>query len=544
MVKNPFKRGKSDGTLNMLFSMFSGTASYRDREYVFLKGLIEKSWFKQPPQYFKRPLGGKDAQQKHMLWAPTTCGVYTVTQTYILDEESDDDDLLNALKPAYAILFSNHPSVLEDFLLHGSTPDTLQEIEDKITVLDTYSLESITKISPVTKEAYVGTSWLRDTIEKHNRENQSLLRDHGTFIKTDDIARSSSAFLHLGHQNEKVEARIFLNPAYGKQHLYVSQSVFKNRMTRSLINSVSLKFGGDETCPDTVRLQAHECAAKVAREVIKQNDPYDLFKTDSLVKNSGLFLKKVTINSIQKPANILSTIDPKSLTGMATIAIAGGVLIKAPFLILGILSKSLKIGAAVTLGKDLVTRTVRSISRMFSTTDMIDINTLDEVTHLLSTEANIKKKAKANNRGLTLNPKYLKKMEPVPFEIMADTFHDAQEYDADTQDIEYAKNILLNSLGTQPGNMVSYQHPYLKLELANGLDIPTIHFLPRKQQKKIQNKIRKAFEQEVLHDTLTMNKPFQPLGGTGISTTKEQIEMYMHTRDLDIDDQTRCLKIQ
>lgn len=456
-----------------LLSIFSGNPDPNDTNHRLIDKIIDSNQYTTGTKVFYTKCTRVDnhSQTYDTPFIKSPYGAYIVVDTPI---PINKDGVITTTS-GYAVLFSQHPEFLKQtFIDKGGDkdrlPSTPEEQEEKILVLDARYDHNATHKNAENDEHYLIGSWIRDAIEKHAIEYGRDLKLHGSLLKSrGDLLRSASSVFWFEEDKENkghYHRYYYGNPHHGQERLFAKKSVLDKGVARALLKQFSIKLDHVAPSKQEAYEDTHKDFTKISRALMRNQDPYDLFKPSNITGKIKHWAKKTTVRTAQKIMNTISNINVRHMLMTAGISGALVVVTKLPVLLLASLGKTnllVKSGQAAT----------RAASKHLSPVENKQRNFQHNVKELLCAH-------KGQNteicpyRGNGLNHQYIEHMQPLSLDLVINNFPEIVEYTPRHEE-EWAKSVLLNTLGYQPGNIfseVSFAgHNLLRAQQSNGVDV-------------------------------------------------------------------------
>lgn len=463
-----------------LSSILSGNPFSRDEFYHRIRTYIENGRYTKNMQAFSVPCT-KFADTHDTVYdtvvIKSSHGAYLLVKTAApaLDEDGQPCN-----KPIHALLFSQYPDFLQDLFLKRHEPEwkppSKEDIETKISVVAAHWESDIEQRNEETGEIRIVKSWVKTAINKHNTNFEENLKRHGSVLRDGaKMWRSGSSIFWLrrnsAHKN-LFDVHYYSNPVYGQLSLFLTERALKNRVTRGLMKSFSVRLSD---APMTLRQADNfvsEKYAYIAQSIFNNRDPMDSTAPDHLAGKVGHIAKKIPVRTIQKMAHALFNVDKKSLliASGVTLALTGllWLMFSTFFFAAGAVSKGVS-----NLGMKGAQGLFRTIGKFASPIQTKTVNALNDMSALLA--ANKKNNIiSTENAGMMLNHNYIGYMDPVQKQFLESTFPDMVVHTEEESEF-WAKSVLLDTLGIQPGTIFTDVQmggrTYLKAQQPNGLDV-------------------------------------------------------------------------
>jgi hypothetical protein len=377
--------------------------------------------------------------------------------------------------PGYAVMFSQHPAFLADLFLRrgeeGVAMPSKKEIEAKLTVVSARYEHDILQKNPKTGDEHIVTAWMKTSIDRHTATTGRLLKRHGSAIKEgESLYRSGSSVLWVKPTKknpEEYDCYYYGNPIFGTVSLFVNETMLESFGSKLFFKSSAIKLNKTPLNKE----QAHELAHKEftvrARQIMRLEDPYDLDSSARIVPKILRGSKKIILRTLQKVTHAVANINLKAL--FVSTGVTG-------FLVLAFQVPALMFAASA--GKsNLLAKGAQSLGRMtgkfLSPVSTLTVNALNDVAALVA--SHVKNNYVTDEvRGLIANPHYVDHMYAMPRQFMPTTYPEIVSYDQG-HEREWARAVILDSLGIQPGTIFSEieleGRDFLLAQQPNGLDI-------------------------------------------------------------------------
>ena len=458
-------------------------------------------------------------QEYDTLMIKSSNGAYMVVKTKVPAEVDGEIEM----KDTHAIVFSQHPNFLSKVYLDKRDDNypSDEEIEQKITQLPARYEEDILRKDEETGTTNLMSSWILRDIRDHRTIFEKLLLDNGaimeaknslidpefdkfTFDQADflknnfNIKRSSSAALWFERnkvEKDKFDCFVFVNPKFGRVALFLSSTALVSPVGNWIIKALSIKANKEPLKKENLESFAHQKFAKIATDIIQLEEPYLEInskgtKTDKIAKGTGGKVR----DGLQGAIHMLRNSDPKSLGVSLTISGALVLVMHIPLFFLASVSKT---GA---LFKS-VQSSARALGKSISPPKKAkEISSEHDVSPVLASLKN-NNTVTDDKRGFVLNATYPEYMTPLPADYIIRNWPDAVNY-TDEYEEEWAKAVLLDTLGFQAGTLFSWKtienKTYLKAKQPNGLDI----YYNTEQKVAFAMQARKPYEYSHLEEPI------------------------------------------
>lgn len=457
-----------------LLSALSGNPNSQDYKHNRIRNMIDNGRFAKNTQAFsilnESPPEGWEPYDT--TWVKSSHGAYVLVRTLLpLNFKGD----MRAV-PGYAVLFSQHPDFLGRVFLRknsdvrGKPPK--EEIEAKLTVVAARYQHDILQTNPKTGDEYIVTAWMKTAIDHHTATFGKLLKRHGSIVKdSPTLLRSGSSIIWLRPTEKdpsQYDVLYYGNPVFGQVSLFMKEDALDSFWSKMFFRSAAVKISTQPMDYDKAYQYAHTEFARIARGIIRMEDPYDIhYHEVGTAGKIGRIVKKGAVRTLQKVSHSVANINLKALfvaTGLSGFLMF---VLQAPALMF-----AASAGKSNLLLKGAQTA-ARAGAKFLSPVSTLAVNSLNDVSALVA--APIKNNLVTDEvRGLIINADYVDHMHAVPCEFMANTYPDIVPYNNE-HEREWARAVILDTLGIQPGTIYSEEsvegRSFLRAEQPNGLDV-------------------------------------------------------------------------
>lgn len=409
------------------------------------------------------------------IWLKTANGAYCVVETYAPIDLPNGNTIL---EPAFVVLASPDPVLLADVTLRGKKPPEGTPPHMIRVISGRYKKDIIPSASIESSTPELNFSWVREAIRRDRDVYQDSLIKHGVLTKDGNrIWRSGSSIIWAQKARDgNYDVYYYSNPKHGKDGLFLSEKAINNRIIRGFLNSFAIKINEQtveqKDLDDFVRkrFQKFILGQLVGKEPYLTDAPTEFWgKLKRQAKTSSL-------RSIQKVSNFMSSnwssvLKSGALTAVFTFGmyIAGQAMV-----VLGVVGSAATSVAKSGLGfRAAQTSFTRMTRLVMSQEDTKYQGSIVEIGPLFCKEDAI------NFAGdvlvYPLNPSFYGSLKPAHIDYFRDTYKKIKPY-TDYHEREWAKNIILDTLGSQHGIIFdektsAYGYTFLEARQANGMRV-------------------------------------------------------------------------
>ncbi|MFP4314483.1 MAG: hypothetical protein ACLFR0_09195, partial [Alphaproteobacteria bacterium] len=436
------------------------------------------SFYSPPLEYFRRSVSrvNKNGERKNYngIWIETDRGAYTLVKMGALAKENKEFTRENV----FALVFSDNPDFLAK-AFYGTKEEqgaiSREDFEKHCEVIETRLEHEIERghKTDLSGHTYYEMGWALSAIEldalDEKTGKKNFFRYKGSSLPSGDTIQRSGSIISWREPHKKHKGQynnyIYANPEFGKEHMRLTEWDMQSGLVRKMMRLLSIRVNDSRTpfSDDKSRSVMREEFTKAAWAQKRYIHPYSMYpdpryKEPSKSSKIGMAVKISVVKSLQKYGHIAANFNFKQAM-MATVmggAIAGAMVLAGVFAgvtaAAGLYTLSTLMSSRF-LFMQFAPKVLRAASkggmRVLSPIVPLVPNKRRDVSALVS---KFEPQLRSNNDvgGWTMEYNYLKHAIVVPYEFMADTFPDVNDYTPKTRS-ERPKQKLLNSLALQDG---------------------------------------------------------------------------------------------